>query len=143
MKPQSGDTVRVHYTGTLSDGSEFDSSAGRDPIEFTVGEGNVIPGFEAAVADLEVGGSVTVTIPAAEAYGERDERALQPVPREAFGDGEMPGAGMMVQMVSPEGQHLNAVIAEIAEDTVLLDFNHPLAGQDLTFALELVDIVGS
>ncbi|MDP2300536.1 MAG: peptidylprolyl isomerase [Actinomycetota bacterium] len=142
MKPQSGDTVRVHYTGTLTDGSEFDSSAGREPISFTVGEGNVIPGFETAVADLEVGGSVTVTIPAAEAYGERDERAHQPVPREAFGTGQVPEPGMMVQMVSPEGQQLSATILEVADDTVLLDFNHPLAGQDLTFALELVEIVG-
>jgi len=143
VKPQSGDTVRVHYTGTLADGSEFDSSAGREPISFTVGEGNVIPGFETAVADLEVGGSVTVTIPAAEAYGERDERARQPVPREAFGTGQVPEPGMMVQMVSPEGQQVNATIVEVADDTVLLDFNHPLAGEDLTFALELVEIVGS
>jgi peptidylprolyl isomerase len=108
-----------------------------------MGEGNVIPGFEAAVADLEVGGSVTVTIPAAEAYGERDERALQPVPREAFGDGQIPAPGMMVQMVGPDGQQLSATIAEVADDSVLLDFNHPLAGQDLTFALELVEVVGS
>lgn len=141
MKPQSGDTVRVHYTGTLADGSEFDSSAGREPIAFTVGEGNVIPGFEAAVVELEVGESVTVTIPAAEAYGERDDRALQPVPREAFGTGPIPEPGMMVQMISPEGQQLNATIIEVAEDAVILDFNHPLVGQDLTFALELVEIV--
>ena len=143
MTPQTGDTGRVHYTGTLSDGSEFDSSTGREPISFTMGEGNVIPGFESAVADLEVGDSVTVTIPAADAYGERHDGALQQVPRSAFAPGQEPEAGMMVQMIGPDGQQLSATIAEVGADMITLDFNHPLAGQDLTFALELVEIVES
>lgn len=142
MKPQPGDTVRVHYTGTLADGSEFDSSRGRDPIAFTLGAGDVIPGFESAVADLEVGDSVTVTIPAAEAYGEHAEEGVQTVPLEAFGDAGAPQLGWTVQLQSPDGQTMQAMIAAIDDETVTLDFNHPLAGQDLTFELELVEIVG-
>lgn len=142
MKPQSGDTVRVHYTGTLSDGSEFDSSEGRDPIEFTMGEGTVISGFEDAVKDLEVGGSKQVTIPSAEAYGDRNDEAVQEVPLEAFG-GQSPQPGWIVQLQDPNGQVLNATVLEVGAETVKLDFNHPLAGQDLTFDLKLVEIVGS
>lgn len=141
MKPQSGETVRVHYRGTLSDGSEFDSSTGRDPLMFTLGEESVIPGFESAVADLEVGGSVTVTIPAADAYGERVEEAFQSVPREMFGE-MVPEVGMMIGLQNEDGQQAAAVIADVFDDSVLLDFNHPLAGQDLTFELTLVEIVG-
>lgn len=142
MKPQNGDTVRVHYTGTLSDGSEFDSSAGRDPIEFTLGEGTVIPGFETAVADLEVGESTKVTIPAAEAYGERNEGALQQVPLDAFGESGAPQPGWIVQLENPTGQRMNAMILDVNEEFATLDFNHPLAGQDLTFELQLEEIVG-
>lgn len=142
MKPQTGDTVRVHYTGTLADGTEFDSSKGRDPISFAMGEGNVIPGFETAVADLEVGGSATVTIPAADAYGERNEEAVQQVPIEAF-EGRIPQEGWGIELEGPEGQRVTALVASVAEDHVILDFNHPLAGQDLTFALELVEIVSA
>jgi peptidylprolyl isomerase len=140
MKPQSGDTVRVHYTGTLADGSTFDSSSGRDPIEFVMGEGNVIPGFETAVADLEVGGQATVTIPAAEAYGERVDAALQEVPIDQFGD-NLPQEGWGVELQAPDGQRVNALVARVTAEHITLDFNHPLAGQDLTFALELVEIV--
>ncbi len=140
MKPQNGDTVRVHYTGTLADGTEFDTSRGRDPISFTLGDGDVIPGFETAVAELEVGQTVTVTIPAAEAYGERVAEALQQFPREAFGD-DVPQVGWGVELQNPEGRRVNAMVAEVGDETVTLDFNHPLAGQDLTFDLELVQIV--
>jgi peptidylprolyl isomerase len=142
VKPAQGDTVRVHYTGTLADGSEFDSSQGRDPIAFTIGEGTVIPGFESAVADLEVGESVTVTIPAAEAYGERADNAVQVVPLQAFGESGAPQAGWIVQLEDPSGQRINAMILEVDDQSATLDFNHPLAGQDLTFALNLVEIVG-
>ena len=140
MKPQNGDTVRVHYTGTLADGSEFDTSRGRAPLDFTIGEGSVIPGFEAAVAELGVGESVTVTIPAAEAYGERVDEARQQVPLDAFGE-SLPQVGWGVELQGPEGQRVNAMVAEIGEEFVTLDFNHPLAGEDLTFDLELVQIV--
>lgn len=140
MKPQNGDTVRVHYTGTLADGTEFDTSRGRDPISFTLGDGDVIPGFETAVTELEVGQSATVTIPAAEAYGARNEDALQQFPLEAFGE-SVPQVGWGVELQNPQGQRVNAMVVEIGDETVTLDFNHPLAGQDLTFDLELVQIV--
>ena len=143
MKPKTGDTVRVHYTGTLSDGSEFDSSQGRDPIEFTIGEGTVIPGFESAVVDLEVGNTSTVTIPAAEAYGEHQEEGVQRVPLEAFGESGAPQAGWVVQLEDPSGQRVNAMIVEVDGEMATLDFNHPLAGKDLTFELTLVEIAGS
>lgn len=142
MKPQTGDTVRVHYTGTLSDGSEFDTSQGRDPIEFTIGEGTVIPGFESAVADLEVGESTKVTIPAAEAYGEHNDDAVQQVPLDAFGDAGKPQCGWIVQLEDPQGGRVNAMIVEVDDEKAILDFNHPLAGQDLTFDLKLEEIVG-
>jgi peptidylprolyl isomerase len=140
VKPQNGDTVRVHYTDTLADGTEFDTSRGRDPISFTLGEGDVIPGFETAVAELEVGQSATVTIPATEAYGDRNEDALQQFPLEAFGE-SVPQVGWGVELQNPQGQRVNAMVVEIGDETVTLDFNHPLAGQDLTFDLELVQIV--
>lgn len=141
VKPQTGDTVRVHYRGTRADGSEFDSSEGRAPIEFTIGEGTVIPGFEIAVADLEVGSEVTVTIPAAEAYGERNQDAVQQVPLDAFGEGGAPAPGWIVQLQDPDGQNVNATILEVDEECAALDFNHPLAGEDLTFELRLEEIV--
>lgn len=141
MKPEAGQTVRVHYRGTLDDGSEFDSSAGRDPLMFTLGEESVIPGFEAAVADLEVGASTTVTIPAADAYGDRVEDAVQSVPLSMFGD-TVPEVGLMVGLQNEDGQQAAALIADVFDDTVLLDFNHPLAGKDLTFELTLVEIIG-
>lgn len=141
MKPQAGQTVRVHYRGTLDDGSEFDSSAGRDPLMFTLGEESVIPGFEAAVAGLEVGDTTTVTIPAAEAYGERMEEAIQSVPIEIFGE-TVPEVGLMIGLQNEDGRQAAAVIADVLDDIVLLDFNHPLAGQDLTFELTLVEIIG-
>lgn len=140
MAPKSGDKVSVHYTGTLEDGSTFDSSEGREPLEFTVGAGEVIPGFDVAVSDLEVGDSKTVTIPAAEAYGEQDPEAMRAVPREMFGD-EEPQVGWMVELGTPDGQRIAAMVTEVGDDEVLLDFNHPLAGKDLTFEITLVEVV--
>jgi len=139
MPAKPGDTVRVHYRGTLDDGTEFDSSTGRDPLEFTIGSGQVIPGFDAAVDGMSVGESVTVTIPAAEAYGPRQNEAVQQVPRDMFDD--EPQAGWMVELTAPEGQRLAALIAEVGTDTVTLDFNHPMAGKDLTFEIELVEVI--
>lgn len=137
MAPKQGDTVRVHYRGTLDDGTEFDSSSGRDPLEFTIGEGQVIPGFESAVSDLEVGGTTTVTIPAGEAYGQRVDEAMQTLPRESFGEMD-PEPGWAVELQAPDGTKMTAVVAEVRDTDVVLDFNHPLAGEDLTFELELV-----
>jgi len=140
-KPQPGDTVHVHYTGRLLDGSEFDSSAGREPLVFTLGNGMVIPGFDAAVADLEVGEKTTVTIPVDEAYGPHEEGLVQTVPKDFF-QGESPEVGWVVQLQSPDGAIMAASIEAISDEGVTLDLNHPLAGQDLVFDLELVEIGG-
>ena len=141
MKASKGDKVKVHYTGTLSTGEEFDSSAGREPLEFEVGAGMVIPGFDSAVLDLEPGESVKVTISADEAYGERQEDLIQTVPLEFFGE-QLPQEGWMLQLQSEDGQVIPAVVVSVTEESATLDINHPLAGQDLTFDIELVEIIG-
>ncbi len=136
---QNGDTVRVHYTGTLDDGTVFDSSKGREPIEFTVGSGQVIAGFEEAVSGMGVGEAKTVTIPAAQAYGERREELLLQVERSQFPADVEPQVGQQFQMSQGE-QNFVVNVAEVAGDRITLDANHPLAGRDLTFELELVDV---
>lgn len=140
MAVKDGDTVRVHYRGTLSDGSQFDSSEGRDPLEFEVGAGQVIPGFDAAVRELGLGEATTVTIAACDAYGERAEEAMQTFPLDFFG-GQVPEVGWAVELEDQDGQRVPATVAQVTEDTVMLDFNHPLAGSDLTFEITLVEIV--
>jgi len=137
---KSGDTVRIHYTGTLDDGTQFDSSAGRDPLEFALGGGQVIPGFDSAVGGMTVGESKSVTIPPEQAYGERHEQLVQQVPKSALPDDMKPEVGMQLQSQSPEGQVMNLVVTEVEEATITVDANHPLAGQALTFAIELVEI---
>ncbi|MDV4145782.1 MULTISPECIES: FKBP-type peptidyl-prolyl cis-trans isomerase [Shimia] len=137
---KSGDTVRIHYTGTLSDGSVFDSSEGRDPLEFTLGSGQVIPGFDTGVTGMEVGEKKTIEIPSDEAYGPVHEEARQDVPRAQIPD-EIPlEVGIQLQMQSPTGQVVPVTVVAITDEAVTLDANHPLAGKDLTFALELVSI---
>ena len=141
MAPVTGDTVRVHYKGTLNDGTCFDNSEGREPLEFVVGEGQVIPGFDAAVTGLEIGEKTTVTIPAAEAYGEHSGEGVQTFPRDAFPPDSDPQAGWAVELAGPDGQKVPAIIKSVSDEEIVLDFNHPLAGQDLTFEIELVEIV--
>ncbi|MGB5510373.1 MAG: peptidylprolyl isomerase [Woeseiaceae bacterium] len=136
-----GDTVRIHYTGTLDDGTQFDSSSGRDPLEFSLGGGGVIPGFDAAVSGMHVGESKSVTIAPEDAYGERHEKLVHQVPRDILPEDMEPAAGMRLQSQSPAGQVMNLVITEVGEDTITVDANHPLAGFALTFAIELVEIV--
>ncbi len=138
---KSGDTVRIHYTGTLEDGTQFDSSAGRDPLEFSLGSGQVIAGFDTAVDGMSVGESKSVTIPPEEAYGERHDQLVQQVPKSALPDEIDPAIGMQLQSRSPEGQVMNLVVTEVDEQSITVDGNHPLAGQSLTFAIELVEIV--
>lgn len=138
---KSGDTVRIHYTGTLHDGTQFDSSAGREPLEFALGGGQVIPGFDTAVTGMSVGDEKTVTIPPDEAYGERHEQLVQQIPRDSLPDTIDPAVGMQLQSQSPDGQVMNLVIVEVEEESVTLDANHPLSGQALTFAIELVEIL--
>jgi peptidylprolyl isomerase len=138
---KSGDTVRIHYTGTLADGTEFDSSAGREPLEFALGGGQVIAGFDSAVDGMAVGENKSVTIEPEQAYGERHEQLVQEVPRGALPDEIKPAVGMQLQGSSPEGQVMNLVVTEVADESITVDGNHPLAGQALTFAIELVEIV--
>jgi peptidylprolyl isomerase len=138
---KSGDTVRIHYTGTLDDGTEFDSSAGRDPLEFALGGGQVIPGFDSAVDGMAVGESKSVTIPPDEAYGQRHEQLVQQVPRTTLPEDMEPAVGMQLQSQGPDGQVMNLAVMEIVDDSITVDANHPLAGQALTFAIELVEIV--
>jgi len=139
QQARAGDTVRVHYTGTLKDGTVFDSSRGRKPLEFTVGSGQVIPGFDHAVTGMGVGDEKTVTIPAEEAYGPRRSDMLLELPRAQFPPHVQPAVGEQLQ-VSRGDQAFVVTVREVDAERVLLDGNHPLAGEDLTFALELVAI---
>jgi FKBP-type peptidyl-prolyl cis-trans isomerase 2 len=136
----AGTTVRFHYTGTLEDGSVFDSSEGRDPLEFQPGSGMIIPGLDRAITGMRAGEEKTVTIPADEAYGPYQADALQDVPRAQIPD-EIPlEEGIMLQMQTPDGRAIPVVVAALTETTVTLDANHPLAGKDLTFAVEIVSV---
>lgn len=137
---EKGKTVKIHYTGTLDDGSQFDSSVGRDPLEFEMGAGMVIPGFENGVADMEVGEKKNIHIPAAEAYGERREDLVMQFERSQLPDSLEPQIGMMLQMQGPQGQPVPVTITGVEEEAVTIDANHQLAGQNLNFELELIEI---
>lgn len=138
VKP--GDKVRLHYTGTLDDGSQFDSSAGRDPLEFTVGSGQIIPGLDREIPGMVVGDKKTVVIAPADAYGESHPDAIQAIPRSNV-PAEIPlELGLQLQMQSPSGQIVPVTVVGITDEEVTLDANHPLAGKALTFAIELVSI---
>lgn len=141
QKPKSGDTVRVHYTGTLDDGSQFDSSQGKQPLEFAMGQGQLIAGFERAVADLGVGESCTITLAPEEGYGEVNPDMIQDVPRTMMPEGVELAAGMVLQGQADDGRVNNFTVVSFDEQTVKLDANHPLAGKKLTFDIELVEIV--
>ena len=160
---QSGDTVRVHYTGTLEDGSVFDSSEesagtggeecqdqgcgcghGHDaggPMEFVIGGGKLIPKFESAVIGLEPGGSTRVTIAADDAYGQRVDELVAVVPRSELPEGMSPTAGDNMEVILQDGSPLPVVVTEVSDESITLDANHPLAGLDLTFDIRLVEIV--
>ncbi|MBK1620371.1 peptidylprolyl isomerase [Lamprobacter modestohalophilus] len=137
---KSGDTVKVHYTGTLTDGTEFDSSRGQEPLEFTLGQGQMISGFEEAVVGMTLGENKTITIASGEAYGERNESMVQQVPRTAIPPEIKLAQGMLLQAQGPDGETLQFTVADFNDEEVTVDGNHPLAGRDLTFQLELVQI---
>ena len=140
---KKGDTIKVHYHGKLVDGTTFDSSEGREPLEFEVGSGMVIPGFDDGVTGMVVGDKKTVTIPAEEAYGPKQEDMIMEFPKERFPAEMVPEVGMQLNMNNGQGQSFPVVIVEVQESVVILDANHPLAGQELIFDLELVEISGS
>ena len=138
--PRAGDTVKVHYTGRLGDGSVFDSSTERGPLELTVGQGQVIPKFEQALTEMEPGDERTVTIPAADAYGPRRPELLIDVDREQLPPNIQPTPGQHLQVRREDGETAVVTVADVSEARVTLDANHPLAGEDLTFDLRLVDV---
>lgn len=138
---QSGNTVKVHYTGKFDDGEIFDSSEGGEPLAFTVGAGQVIPGFDQALLGMQIGETKNVVIPADEAYGEREDGLVQTIRRDQFRLGDVePVVGMALEMRTPDGQGIPMVITDVTETSVTLDANHPLAGETLHFALQLVEI---
>jgi peptidylprolyl isomerase len=139
---KSGDTVRVHYTGRLDDGTVFDSSREREPLEFTVGSGQVITGFERAVEGMEVGEAREARIEADDAYGERRDDLVLDLPKEQVPEDMEIAPGMRLELRQPDGQAVPVTVAEVGDQSVTLDANHPLAGQPLTFELELVEIQG-
>ncbi len=137
---ENGDTVRIHYSGTLDDGTKFDTSEGRDPLSFEVGSGQIISGLDKALPGMTVGETKTVNVPCDDAYGQPVPDMRQSVPREGIPDGLPLDVGTQLQMQTPEGQMVPVTIVEVTEEQITLDANHPLAGQDLTFEIELVGI---
>lgn len=137
---QAGDTVKVHYTGTLDDGTVFDSSQDRDPIEFTLGQKQVIDGFDTAVTGMEVGETRSVSLTPDEAYGQPRDELVGTVDRDRLPEELTPEVGMFLQAQSPDGQVNDVKITDVSDDTITIDANHPLAGQNLHFDLTLVSI---
>lgn len=140
---QSGDTVRVHYHGRLTDGSTFDSSEGRDPLEFEVGSGMVIAGFDNGVIGMIIGDKRTLSIAVDDAYGPKNPEMVIEFPREQVPEGMPLEKGMRLNLNNSEGQVVPVVITDVLDETILLDANHPLAGEDLVFDIELVEIVAA
>jgi FKBP-type peptidyl-prolyl cis-trans isomerase 2 len=139
-KAKVGDTVKVHYTGKLDDGTVFDTSVDREPLEFTLGQGTLIPGFEEAVVGMQADESKTTTISHENAYGPHRPEMIAEVDRSRFPDNIEPAVGQHLQMRNEEGHVMTVVVTEISETSVTLDANHPLAGKDLTFDITLVGI---
>ncbi|HSH12892.1 MAG TPA: peptidylprolyl isomerase [Desulfurivibrionaceae bacterium] len=137
---KKGDNVKIHYTGTLRDGSVFDSSAGRDPLAFRLGSGQVIPGFDEAVLGMGIGNTKSVTIPPAKAYGQRNEELVISVPRNQVPPEIKPEVGLKLQMGGANGELVMVEVIEVDDDHITLDANPPLAGKELTFQIELVAI---
>lgn len=140
QQAKKGDTVKIHYHGKLTDGTTFDSSKGREPLEFELGSGMVIAGFDNGVTGMTVGETKTINIPAAEAYGEANPEMILEYPRNQFPADLVPEIGMQLVMHNGAVQQFNVTIVELKEESVKLDANHPLAGKELIFDLELVEI---
>jgi peptidylprolyl isomerase len=141
MQVKSGDVVRVHYTGTLEDGSQFDSSVGRAPLEFTVGAGQMIAGFDAGVVGMAVGEKKTILIDPDHGYGQKDPTAIIEFPSSNIPEGMTVEVGMKLNLQNQYGQPVPVVVMEVKEEVIVMDANHFLAGKDLTFEVEIVEIV--
>lgn len=138
---EAGDHIKVHYTGTLDDGSVFDSSVDREPLEFTAGAGQMIKGFDAAVIGMKVGEVKTVTIPAEDAYGVHDDELILSFSKDELPEGVDPKVGDEIPLSGPGGRIINAPVIEVTDTTIIVDANHRLAGKDLTFEIELVELI--
>ena len=136
-----GDTVKVHYTGKLEDGTVFDTSINRDPLQFTIGEGQIIPGFEQAVVGMNPGESKTTKVPADKAYGPHYKERVLAADRNQFPVDLKPEVGQKLQIRRTDGQTSEVTVTDVSESSVTLDANHPLAGKDLTFDIQLIEIV--
>ena len=136
-------TVKVHYTGKLADGEVFDTSDGKEPIEFTLGQGQLIPGFEKGLIDMKLNEKKTINMTKDDAYGEVNETLIQEVKKTDLPQDMEPKVGMGLVSKSPEGQEINLMVVEVKEETIVIDGNHPLAGRDLIFDLEVVEITAS
>jgi peptidylprolyl isomerase len=140
MQAKSGDTVKVHYTGKLTDGTLFDSSINGEPLEFTIGAGNIIPGFEQAVLGMAPGESKTAVIPSEQAYGNYQAEMAMVIDRQQMPNEIEAEIGQQLQIQQPNGELVPVVITEVSDTSITLDANHPLAGEALTFEIELVSI---
>ncbi|MDA9340199.1 peptidylprolyl isomerase [Polaribacter sp.] len=136
-------TVKVHYTGKLADGEVFDTSDGKEPIEFTLGQGQLIPGFEKGLIDMKLNEKKTINMTKDDAYGEVNETLIQEVKKTDLPQDMEPKVGMGLVSKSPDGQEINLMVVEVKEETIVIDGNHPLAGRDLIFDLEVVEIIAS
>ena len=137
---KANNTVKVHYTGKLADGQVFDTSEGKEPIEFVLGQGRLIPGFEQGLIDMKLNEKKTISIAKEEAYGEVNEQLIQEIDKANLPQDMEPKVGMGLVSKSPEGQEMNLMIIEVKDESVVIDGNHPLAGRDLVFDLEVVEI---
>ena len=140
MKAQKGNKIKIHYKGTLSDGTTFDESFGGEPLEFTIGSGMVIPGFDNGVVGMEIGERKTIFIPAEDAYGHRSDELILEFPNENIADDINPQVGDIMQLQLAPGQVVNVEVIEIKDNSIIFDANHKLADKDLTFEVELIDI---
>ena len=140
QQAKKGDKVKVHYHGKLTDGTTFDSSEGREPLEFTIGSGMVIPGFDKGVTGMSIGEKKTITIPSDQAYGPKQEELIMEFPVAQFPPEISPEPGMTLNMSDGQGQSFPVTVIEVKDGNVIIDANAPLAGEDLVFDLELMDI---